>query len=295
MFVWVDLGLRRRARGPRIRRAGGAHAIDVRQVPASGERQTPAIVRDLAYLTRLHREPSPLLLELEQHGLRDGIPIVDRAAGRLLSVLVHSMQANRILEIGTAYGYSTLWMALALPPAGKIWTIDPDIERTDIAASYFRRAGVAERVEIINSPALEVLEASRSATSTSCSSTRSRPSTKPTSRRRCRCSSARGSWWSTTCSGRAARRAAQAVRRPEHPGAARLQQGLPPAPAARRDDRADRRRNRHRCPRRLMRFKAAMRRFATGVAIVTTVARGAHPRLHRQRLRQRLAPSRRRC
>lgn len=115
-------------------------------------------MRDLAYLTRLHREPSPLLLELEQHGLREGIPIVDRASGRLLSVLVHSMQANRILELGTAYGYSTLWMALALPPAGKIWTIDPNIERTEIAASYFRRAGVEDRIEIINQPALEVLE-----------------------------------------------------------------------------------------------------------------------------------------
>ena len=86
-----------------------------------------------------------------------GIPIVDRAAGRFLSVLVHCMQANRILEIGTAYGYSTLWMALALPPAGRIWTIDPDIERTQVAATYFRRAGVEDQIEIINQPALEVL------------------------------------------------------------------------------------------------------------------------------------------
>jgi len=115
-------------------------------------------VRDLAYLTRLHREPPPLLLELEQQGTYDGIPIVDRAAGRLLSTLVHAMQANRILELGTAYGYSTLWMALALPPAGHIWTIDPDRERTAIARSYFERSGVDEKIEIINQPALEVLE-----------------------------------------------------------------------------------------------------------------------------------------
>jgi len=129
-----------------------------RQVPACKGRQTSPIVRDLAYLTRLHREPSPLLLELEQHGLREGIPIVDRAAGRFLSVLVHCMQANRILELGTAYGYSTLWMAMALPPAGRIWTIDPDMERTAIASSYFRRAGVEDRIEIINHSALEVLD-----------------------------------------------------------------------------------------------------------------------------------------
>jgi predicted O-methyltransferase YrrM len=114
-------------------------------------------VRDLAYLSRLHREPSALLLECEQQGTYDGIPIVDRAVGRMVSVLVHCMQANRILEIGTAYGYSTLWMALALPPAGHIWTIDPDSERTQIAASYLERAGKLDVVEIVNQPALEFL------------------------------------------------------------------------------------------------------------------------------------------
>ena len=116
------------------------------------------IVRDLAYLTRLHREPDPLLLELEQQGIYDRVPSVDRATGRLLSMLVHAMMANRILEIGTAYGYSTLWMALALPPAGHIWTIDPNTARTEIARGYFDRAGVAEKIDIINQPALEVLE-----------------------------------------------------------------------------------------------------------------------------------------
>jgi predicted O-methyltransferase YrrM len=115
-------------------------------------------VRDLSYLTRLHREPSPLLLELEQQSAYDGIPSLDRASGRLLSTLVHAMMANRILEIGTAYGYSTLWMALALPPAGHIWTIDPDFARTAVALTYLERAGVADKVDIINQPALEVLE-----------------------------------------------------------------------------------------------------------------------------------------
>ena len=114
-------------------------------------------MRDLAYLNRLHREPPPLILECEQQSTYDGISSVDRAVGRLLSVLVHCMQANRILELGTAYGYSTLWMALALPPAGRIWTIDPDIERTRVAETYLTRAGKMDAVEIINQPALDVL------------------------------------------------------------------------------------------------------------------------------------------
>jgi len=97
------------------------------------------------------------LLELEQLGHAEKIPIVSRETGRLLSTLVHAMQANRILEIGTAYGFSTLWMALALPPAGRIWTIDPDRERTKIALGFWERAGRAQAIEVINQPALEVL------------------------------------------------------------------------------------------------------------------------------------------
>jgi caffeoyl-CoA O-methyltransferase len=49
-------------------------------------------------------------------------------------------------------------MALALPPAGHIWTIDPDAERTAVARTYLERAGVADKVDIINQPALEVLQ-----------------------------------------------------------------------------------------------------------------------------------------
>lgn len=118
------------------------------------------MLNDIAtdYLAGIHREPAPLILELERQGESDGVPIVSRSTGRLLSTLVHAMQANRILELGTAYGYSTLWMALALPPAGRIWTIDPDRSRSEVALSYLRRAGKAEAVEIVNQPALEFLQ-----------------------------------------------------------------------------------------------------------------------------------------
>lgn len=110
------------------------------------------------YLSQIHREPPALLVELEELGHKDGIPILDRASGRLLSTLVHCMQANRILEIGTAYGYSTLWMALAMPPAGRLFTIDPDRKRTAIARGFFERAGIADKIDITNQPAAEVLE-----------------------------------------------------------------------------------------------------------------------------------------
>jgi predicted O-methyltransferase YrrM len=109
-------------------------------------------------LDSLHLPQDSLLLELEQHGRKDGVPIVSRETGRFLSVMVHMMQANRILEIGTSYGYSTLWMALAQPPLGKIWTIDPDSARTEVARTYFQRAGEDDYIVIFNQEALELLE-----------------------------------------------------------------------------------------------------------------------------------------
>ena len=132
------------------------HSCLVRRFPGlpSGKHST---VGDQEYLHGLHPDPPPLLLELEGLGREHRIPIVSRSTGRLLSTLVHAMQANRVLEIGTAYGYSTLWMALALPPAGRIWTIDPDRERTRVAVDFLTRAGKADAVDVINQPALEVL------------------------------------------------------------------------------------------------------------------------------------------
>lgn len=109
-------------------------------------------------LDAVHSAPHPLLLELEQQSRTDGVPVVSRESGRLLSTLVTAMQASRILEVGTAYGYATLWMALAQPRMGRIWTVDADAGRTNVARSYFHRAGEDDFIEVFNTPALELLE-----------------------------------------------------------------------------------------------------------------------------------------
>ncbi len=111
----------------------------------------------ITYLESVHPPIHALLLELEQHARKDGVPLVSRDTGRLLSTLVHAMQANRILEIGTGYGYATLWMAFAQPPMGKIWTLDTDVTRTEIALSYFQRSGEGDYITLFNQSALELL------------------------------------------------------------------------------------------------------------------------------------------
>ena len=67
---------------------------------------------------------------------------------------------SRIVEVGTAFGYSTLWMALAQPAGGTIVTLDPDRARTDRARDWWRSAGIADdRITVINRPALEAFAA----------------------------------------------------------------------------------------------------------------------------------------
>ena len=112
---------------------------------------------DLEWIEATGRPPHPVLLEMEEAatGMRR-IPIVDRESGRVLGALAAGRR--RIVEVGTAIGYSTLWMALAMPPDATIVTIDPDASRTDRAREYWRSAGVPDdRIEVVNAPALEAL------------------------------------------------------------------------------------------------------------------------------------------
>lgn len=88
-----------------------------------------------------------------------GLPAIDvsPAQGKLLSLLARMQGAKKILEIGTLGGYSTIWMARALPVGGKIVTLELDPHHAKVARSNFERAGVSERVELRVGPALQSL------------------------------------------------------------------------------------------------------------------------------------------
>jgi len=109
-----------------------------------------------AYLDRLLPPRDALLREMEEVAAEEGIPIADPELGRLLQVLARGNGARRILEIGTAIGYGTLCLARGAPEA-QVVSIDTDRERLARARAYLERAGVADRVELIEGPALEVL------------------------------------------------------------------------------------------------------------------------------------------
>ena len=110
--------------------------------------------RDRAYVEDLAPEPAAALLAIEQAAEPEKIPILDRESGRVLAFLAGDRRA--IVEVGTAIGYSTLWMALAQPRGGRITTIDPDRSRTDRARRHWHDAGVADdRIAVVNRPALD--------------------------------------------------------------------------------------------------------------------------------------------
>ncbi|HEY9286713.1 MAG TPA: O-methyltransferase [Candidatus Dormibacteraeota bacterium] len=117
----------------------------------------PFAERDLEYLEQTHTPADGVLAEMLKRGREEGIPIVSPASGRLLRVLVLALGPKRVLEIGTAIGFSTLWMAAGLPPGGRIDTIDPDRARTDRARRYWIKAGMSDRIRVTNEPALRVI------------------------------------------------------------------------------------------------------------------------------------------
>lgn len=111
------------------------------------------------YLRGLSGERSEVMAEMEAHAERDQIPIVPWETGRLLAVLVAALRPARVLEVGTAIGYSTLHMAQALPDDGVIVTLERDRDRIAQAHGYWDRAGVDDRIELVEGDALQTLPA----------------------------------------------------------------------------------------------------------------------------------------
>lgn len=106
----------------------------------------PAIERYLASLNRLH---DPVLDAVAAQGSAGDLPLVDPEVGALLQVLATAIGARRVLEIGTAIGYSGIWLARALPPDGVLLSIEIDRDRAETARANFERAGVADRASVI--------------------------------------------------------------------------------------------------------------------------------------------------
>jgi predicted O-methyltransferase YrrM len=110
------------------------------------------------YLDELRPERLPVMREMEELAEREQIPIVHWETGRLLAALVRALDPALVLEVGTAIGYSTLHMAEAVG-RGRIVSIERDPKRVEQARDFLARAGVGERVEVIEADAVEAIAA----------------------------------------------------------------------------------------------------------------------------------------
>lgn len=109
-----------------------------------------------------HLLPADTVLEAVLRSNRSrGLPAIDvsPAEGKLLYLLARMNGAKRILEIGTLGGYSTIWLARALPRDGKVVTLELEPHHADVATINLKMAGLWEQIDLRVGPALESLEA----------------------------------------------------------------------------------------------------------------------------------------
>jgi len=111
------------------------------------------------YVEGLFEPPDAALDEALCASDAAGLPSIQVTAtqGRFLQILARAVGARRILEIGTLGGYSTIWLARALTPGGRLTTLEISAKHADVARANVERAGLAEVIDVRVGPALETL------------------------------------------------------------------------------------------------------------------------------------------
>lgn len=128
-------------------------------VPQDSTDPREIFATETARLSALPPKLSAVLTEMESVARTEEIPIIGRLEGAVLRMLagLHCPPGARILDIGTAIGYSALWLADALPPGGRIVSIEIDPERAARAQDYITRAGYADRIQVMVGDAFELI------------------------------------------------------------------------------------------------------------------------------------------
>ena len=113
----------------------------------------------LEYLEKLHAPHDAALAQAFEAPARDGLPAIQVAPseGKMLELMLRMIGAKKVVEVGTLAGYSTIRLGRALPPGGKVWSLELDEKHARVARRNLEAAGVAERSEVLVGAALEVL------------------------------------------------------------------------------------------------------------------------------------------
>lgn len=114
--------------------------------------------RVVAYINSLDCGNSDICNIIEKEAIADEVPIIRKEMGNLLKVLLQLVQPERILEVGTAVGYSSILMSENMPQNCKITTIENYDKRIPVAKNNFKRAGKENVITLIEGDAIEVLK-----------------------------------------------------------------------------------------------------------------------------------------
>lgn len=110
------------------------------------------------YLYDLLPKRDAVIDEIEDFASKNSVPIIGPAVARLLTLLVQVSGAKRIFEMGSAIGYSTIWLARAGGAKAEVFYTDGNPENAKRAQDYFRRASIAKRVHVQVGDALALLK-----------------------------------------------------------------------------------------------------------------------------------------
>ncbi|MCZ6689648.1 MAG: O-methyltransferase [Planctomycetota bacterium] len=110
------------------------------------------------YLQGLIPDRDEVLREMEEQAAKEKIPIVGPLVGRLLWQLCRVAGARRVLELGSAIGYSTIWLARGVGEEGSVIFTDWGEENARTAKGYFERAGLLGRIDVRTGDSLEILD-----------------------------------------------------------------------------------------------------------------------------------------
>ena len=114
--------------------------------------------RIVDYINSLDKGNSPVCNAIEMEALADGVPIIRKEMGNLLKVLLLLKQPQKILEVGTAVGYSSILMSENMPQNCRITTIENYEKRIPVAKNNFKRAGKEEVITLLEGDAMDILK-----------------------------------------------------------------------------------------------------------------------------------------
>ena len=114
--------------------------------------------RMLDYILSLDKDSSPLVRTIEQEAIRDYVPIIRKESQSLLRVLLKIKKPGQVLEVGTAIGFSAILMGECLHEDSHLTTIEKYEKRIPVAKENFKRAGMENKITLLEGDAVEVLK-----------------------------------------------------------------------------------------------------------------------------------------